>query len=119
MLRPFFEGYIITKIEDNRLEGCFIIEHLNRIIPFGAAKSSGRISSNNVATKSITRNLQTIFNQNGKLMSATFKTANGDYRELENILPEDSLRISTFDGAQAFLFTAKITDSIMNSFVHY
>tara|TARA_B110000285_G_C14525458_1_gene338480 strand:- start:37 stop:252 length:216 start_codon:yes stop_codon:yes gene_type:complete len=64
MLTPFFEGYIITKIEGNRLEGCFIKERLNRIITFEAAKSSEQFSSNNAVTKSITSNLKTIFNQN-------------------------------------------------------
>ena len=35
-------------------------------------------------------------------------TPTGDYRYLSGVLDGDSLRVSTFDGAHAFLFTAKV-----------
>jgi thiol-disulfide isomerase/thioredoxin len=130
---PFFEGYIIAKIEDNRLKGSFIKPSLDSIVPFEAAKCSVRFSSTNAATTNITGNWETIFsknyehekyiakgifNQKGKHVSGTFRTTTGDYRYLEGIVTGDSLRISTFDGAHAFLFTAKITDSTMNGFFY-
>jgi hypothetical protein len=130
---PFFEGYIIAKIEDNRLKGSFIKPSLDSIVPFEAAKGSVRFSSTNAATTNITGNWETIFsknyehekyiakgifNQKGKHVSGTFRTTTGDYRYLEGIVTGDSLRISTFDGAHAFLFTAKITDSTMNGFFY-
>jgi thiol-disulfide isomerase/thioredoxin len=92
-----------------------------------------RFSSTNAATTNITGNWETIFsknyehekyiakgifNQKGKHVSGTFRTTTGDYRYLEGIVTGDSLRISTFDGAHAFLFTAKITDSTMNGFFY-
>ena len=40
-------------------------------------------------------------------VSATFKTTNGDYSDLESILPEDSLIISTFEVAQVFYLLQK------------
>ena len=130
---PFFEGYIIAKIEDNRLKGSFIKPSLDSIVPFKAAKSSVRFSSTNAANTNITGNWETIFsknseyekyiakgifNQKGKHVSGTFRTTTGDYRYLEGIVTGDSLRISTFDGAHAFLFTAEITDSTMNGFFY-
>ncbi|MEO0901014.1 MAG: TlpA disulfide reductase family protein, partial [Bacteroidota bacterium] len=46
-----------------------------------------------------------------------FRTTTGDYRYLEGVVDGDSLRLSTFDGAHAFLFTAKITkDSLEGIF---
>ena len=55
-----------------------------------------------------------IFNQNGNKVTGTFRTTTGDYRYLEGVVEGDSLKISTFDGAHAFLFTAGITDSTLN-----
>ena len=130
---PFFEGYIIAKIEDNRLKGSFIKPSLDRIVPFEATKSSVRFLSTNAATKNITGNWKTIFsensadekyiakgifNQKGKRVSGTFRTTTGDYRYLDGVVTGDSLKLSTFDGAHAFLFTAKITDSTMNGFFY-
>ena len=130
---PFFEGYIIAKIEDNRLKGSFIKPSLDRIVPFEATKSSVRFLSTNAATKNITGNWETIFsensadekyiakgifNQKGKRVSGTFRTTTGDYRYLDGVVTGDSLKLSTFDGAHAFLFTAKITDSTMNGFFY-
>ena len=130
---PVFEGYIIAKIKDNRLKGSFIKPSLDRIVPFEAIKNSVRFLSKNKASKNITGNWETVFsknseeeryiakgtfNQKGNNVTGTFRTTTGDYRYLEGIVDGDSLKISTFDGAHAFLFTAKITDSIMNGFFY-
>ncbi len=47
------------------------------------------------------------FRQNGDEVLGTFLTASGDYRYLEGRYEEGVLRLSTFDGAHAFLFVAK------------
>ena len=47
-------------------------------------------------------------------VTGTLRTNTGDYRYLEGIVDGDSLRLSTFDGAHAFLFTAKVTDSSLS-----
>ena len=52
-----------------------------------------------------------IFTQNGNKVTGTFRTTTGDYRFFEGILDGDIMKISTFDGAHAFLFTAKVSDS--------
>jgi thiol-disulfide isomerase/thioredoxin len=130
---PVFEGYIIAKIENGTLNGSFIKPSLDRIVPFKAIKSNNRFSSNIVSTQNITGNWETIFskgsgydeylakgifNQKGNNVTGTFRTTTGDYRYLEGIIDRDTLKLSTFDGAHAFLFKAKVTDSTMNGFFY-
>ncbi len=130
---PVFEGYIIAKIANNTLKGSFIKPSLDRIVPFEAQKDSVRFSSIKKETVNISGNWETvfsddnldekyiakgIFNQTKNKVTGTFRTTTGDYRYLEGIVDGDSLKLSTFDGAHAFLFTAKVTDSIMNGFFY-
>ena len=125
---PVFEGYIKAKITNNGLEGSFIKESYDRIVPFKAIKNAKRFESKSKANHIITGNWETvfsdnatteryiakgIFNQKGNKVTGTFRTTTGDYRYLEGIVDGDSLKLSTFDGAHAFLFIAKITDSTM------
>lgn len=51
------------------------------------------------------------FEQKGQIVSGTFLTATGDYRFLEGSFDANQLRLSTFDGSHAFLFTAEWTDN--------
>lgn len=55
-----------------------------------------------------------IFSQKDNRVVGTFRTTTGDYRFLEGVMDNDSLRVSAFDGAHAFLFKAKVTDSTMS-----
>lgn len=130
---PVFEGYIIAKVEKSSLNGSFIKPSLDRVVPFKAKKNNERFSSKSEAAVNITGNWETVFSQNsevdkyiakgifnqkGNNVTGTFRTTTGDYRYLEGIVDGDSLKLSTFDGAHAFLFTAKISDSIMNGFFY-
>ena len=131
---PVFEGYIIAKIDDNKLIGHFIKPSLDRIVPFYAEKNNERFTIKNKSLKlNLTGSWETIFsqdskkdryiakgifNQKGSKITGTFRTTTGDYRYLEGIVDGDSLSLSTFDGAHAFLFKAKVTDSIMNGFFY-
>ena len=125
---PVYEGYIVAKIEENKLNGSFIKESVDRIVPFKAYLSNKRFSNNKKAAKNITGNWETVFSPNSdkdkyiakgifkqvaNKVTGTFRTTTGDYRYLEGIVVGDSLKLSTFDGAHAFLFTAKITDSTL------
>ncbi len=47
------------------------------------------------------------FHQQGARVDGTFLTATGDYRFLQGTYEEGLLRLSTFDGAHAFLFHAQ------------
>lgn len=125
---PVFEGYIKAKITSNGLIGYFIKESYDRIVSFSAIKNKLRFETKQKATHNITGNWETIFSENAKTdryiakgifkqtgnkVTGTFRTTTGDYRYLEGIIDGDSLKLSTFDGAHAFLFTAKVTDSTM------
>ncbi len=48
------------------------------------------------------------FKQKGNKLTGTFLTPSGDYRYLEGVVTGDSLLLSTFDGAHAFTFSARI-----------
>jgi hypothetical protein len=48
------------------------------------------------------------FVQNGNKVTGTFLTPTGDYRYLDGIVTGDSMMFSTFDGAHAYTFSARI-----------
>ncbi len=52
-----------------------------------------------------------IFKQQNHKLTGTFLTPSGDYRYLEGIITGDSLKLSTFDGAHAYAFSAKIDNA--------
>ncbi len=128
---PVFEGYIAAKFLDSMtISGGFIKESLDRTVPFKAKYGEqDRFEITSKPLYDITGNWETIFSkdntedryvakgvfaQNGNMVTGTFRTTTGDYRYLEGVLNEDQLQLSTFDGAHAFLFTAKVTDSTLN-----
>ncbi|NCO64603.1 MAG: TlpA family protein disulfide reductase [Flavobacteriales bacterium] len=128
---PVFEGFLAAKISnDNNLIGLFINKTLNRKVPFKATfENNMRFEINTEPSKlNISGNWETVFSPNneedrylakgifkqmGKKVSGTFRTTTGDYRFLDGIVEGNELKLSTFDGSHAFLFTAKITDSVM------
>jgi len=125
---PIFEGVIAAKIENNTLNGHFIVEGKGRIVPFTAEKKETRFDVSSPAEASVTGNWETvfspnieadrdiakgIFNQKGNQITGTFRTETGDYRYLQGVINGNEMKLSTFDGAHAFLFTATVTDSTM------
>ncbi|MCW5516581.1 peroxiredoxin family protein [Muriicola sp. Z0-33] len=124
-----FEGYIAGTYTQESVEGSYIKESLDRVVPFKAAYGAApRFTSAHPGTQDISGIWETefipddddpyiakgIFTQNKQLVKGTFRTTTGDYRYLEGIVDGDSLKLSTFDGAHAFLFTARVTDSTLN-----
>ncbi|WP_319589839.1 TlpA disulfide reductase family protein [uncultured Draconibacterium sp.] len=55
-----------------------------------------------------------IFEQDGNYITGTFQTETGDYRYLEGVVNGNSMQLSCFDGAHVFLFTAELSDSMLN-----
>ena len=128
---PVFEGFIIAKISNgDNLQGFFKNETLSRVVPFEAEANNtirfevtnpeynGNITGNwetvfSPNTKEDTYIAKGIFNQVANKVSGTFRTTTGDYRYLEGVMQGDQLKLSTFDGSHAFLFTAKVSDSTM------
>jgi len=127
---PVFEGVFKGIFTEDSIYGNFIKPSLDRVVPFkmkqGRAerfdvKSAPKaivtgnwetvFSPNNPADRYIAKG---IFSQTGHKVTGTFRTTTGDYRYLEGAVEGDTLRLSTFDGAHAFLFEAKVEDSVMN-----
>lgn len=126
---PAFEGYISGTFNDSVIKGRFIKESLDRIVPFYAvygdsirfhSSANARVDVSGIWETKFSPDSEDeylakgIFTQKMNKVSGTFRTNTGDYRYLEGIVDGDSLRLSTFDGAHAFLFTAKVTDSTLN-----
>ncbi|WP_298516650.1 TlpA disulfide reductase family protein [uncultured Kordia sp.] len=126
-----YEGVLKGKFTDaNTIHGQFEKVSLDRYVPFTATFGETKRFPNakGEAKATISGNWETVFSpevaadryiakgifqQNGNTVTGTFRTTTGDYRYLEGTLNGDQLQLSTFDGAHAFLFTAKVTDSTM------
>lgn len=126
---PVFEGYISAKLDSESMDGVFVIESLDRVVPFkaefGIEERFSNVTSNTTDATGIWETVfspgtddsymgKGIFSQKNGIVSGTFRTTTGDYRFLEGVMDRDSLKVSAFDGAHAFLFQAKVTDSTMN-----
>ncbi|WP_296381464.1 TlpA disulfide reductase family protein [Winogradskyella sp.] len=126
---PVFEGYIAATFEGDNLKGSFIKESLNRVVPFTAEyKNDNRFDVESKPTQNVTGIWETVFSKDiegdeyiakgifkqvGEKVTGTFRTTTGDYRYLEGVMDGNTMKLSTFDGAHAFLFTAKVTDSTL------
>ncbi|WP_035337313.1 TlpA disulfide reductase family protein [Dokdonia sp. PRO95] len=134
---PVFEGYFVGRFREsgNQITGSFIKPSLDRVVPFtmnyGVKErfvSSAEVLSENTASVNVDGSWETVFSpdnakdryiakgtfkSDGDIVTGTFRTTTGDYRYLEGKLDGDELRLSTFDGAHAFLFVATVTDSTM------
>ncbi|MEO0572281.1 MAG: TlpA disulfide reductase family protein [Bacteroidota bacterium] len=125
---PVYEGFIAGTFTDTSISGQFIKESLERYVPFSAQYGeSSRFSITQEARYDVSGIWETnfdfdtdnpypakgIFYQSGNQLRGTFRTKTGDYRYLDGVVEGDSLKLSAFDGAHVFLFTAKVTDSTM------
>ena len=123
---PVFEGYLAGKFTETSIQGEFIKESLDRIVPFKAifgkeerfsAENQPQVNVSGIWETEFSPNTEDsylgkgIFTQHGNKVTGTFRTTTGDYRYLDGIMDGDIMKVSAFDGAHAFLFTAKVTDS--------
>jgi thiol-disulfide isomerase/thioredoxin len=129
---PVFSTYVEAVIKDNNLEGYWINpEKKDYKIPFfaqhgrnerfAAAEKTALADVNGkweVTFSPGTENAYKaigLFKQQNHKVTGTFLTETGDYRFLEGQMEEGSLKLSCFDAAHAFLFTANVKkDSIFN-----
>ena len=125
---PVYDTYIKAIYEEGIMEGDWYINYKDGYsIPFKASHGNDvRFSrksskSNNYVTgdwavtfdydKDSPYKAIGQFNvQENGIATGTFKTETGDYRFLEGIVDKDKLYLSVFDGAHAFLFTAKLLE---------
>ncbi len=126
---PVFEGYIAAVFEGDNLKGQFIKESRDRAVDFEATfDQKQRFTNTTEAQHDVSGVWETVFSpgiaedeyiakgifrQDEGKVTGTFRTTTGDYRFLEGVLSGDSLKLSAFDGAHAFLFMAKVTDSTL------
>lgn len=126
---PVYEGYMAGRFTENEITGHFIKEDLDRVVPFTATHGvEERFRQPISSTQNISGIWETefsqgteesymakgIFTQSGNQARGTFRTTTGDYRYLDGVVIGDSLKVSAFDGAHAFLFTAKVTDTTLD-----
>lgn len=125
---PYFETVIAAKFEGKNFEGQWIEEDRGRSVAFYAEygeinRFDSKATSDDIDVSGIWElefndygriyPSKAILEQQGNQIIGTFRTPSGDYRFLEGVVSADTLKISTFDGAHAFLFKAHVTDSTM------
>jgi thiol-disulfide isomerase/thioredoxin len=132
---PVFKDYLVAKISDKKqLKGYYVSPDRNRRVTFEARLNTGnrfptteKPSTNiggvweTVFSKGVEGDeyiAKGIFKQEGQKVTGTFRTTTGDYRYLEGVMDGNVMKLSTFDGAHAFLFTATVTDSTMNGYFY-
>jgi thiol-disulfide isomerase/thioredoxin len=124
---PLYESQFRIKKDANGLTGKWIKGGAVKtsVLGFTATKGSQRFdvvaseTSQNIhgrwAASFTTNNLpeQAIaeFSQHENNVTGTFLNPTGDYRYLEGVIVQDSLKLSCFDGGHAFLFTAKVDNN--------
>lgn len=127
---PVYEGYFKGVFTEDSISGVFVKPSLNRVVPFVMKQGNElRFIVTAAPSVEVTGNWEAVFSANkpadryvakgifkqvGNKLTGTFLTTTGDYRYLEGAVFGDSLKLSTFDGAHAFLFEAKVNDSAMN-----
>ncbi|MGN6266964.1 MAG: peroxiredoxin family protein [Ginsengibacter sp.] len=122
---PFFESGFAAKLNsDGNLQGEWIKHYGKRILrlPFEAEfnnKNRFKVTAPPVANLSgtwvstftsgnRTSTFVTTFHQDGHHLSGAVLNPTGDFRFLDGVVSGDSLKLSTFDGGNAYLLTAKI-----------
>lgn len=130
---PLFDTEIRAKNKGNMLSGRWIIHLANRdaVMQFDAksgddwrffkanknsnANISGRWSTTFTSLDSADTTIAVgEFREENGRVSGTFLTSTGDYRFLEGMVADNKLYLSSFDGGNAYLFTANIlNDSSM------
>ena len=127
---PVFESSFRTKIEkDGSLNGTWIKgtrtepqywpfkAFPNQAFRFTSAKPivkkliAGKWAVTFTNANGTTEKALAIFKQVRNKLTGTFLTTTGDYRYLDGIVTNDSLKLSTFDGAHTYTFTAAINDN--------
>ncbi|MCW3087052.1 MAG: TlpA family protein disulfide reductase, partial [Sediminibacterium sp.] len=126
---PVFEsGFAAKKISATRWEGLwtkggavrtqvmpFVAESASVLAPEAIANPVADITGKWAMTftrgDQLSRPAIGEWSQKGHTLRGTILTPTGDYRYLSGVVNGDSLRLSTFDGAHAFLFKAKINNA--------
>ena len=129
-----FEGFIKGVLDDNKINGVFVIESLDRSVPFTSYKSNNRFNIDFDDNKKLTLNRWKfvfnpnmdnssfsvgIFNSIGQNeISATFRTTTGDYGYMHGGYKKNKIVLSTFNGSRAYLFEAEINNDTIEGVMY-
>lgn len=127
IIMPLFDSEINGVVLDNKITGIWTKHLADKDVSmtfYARANTNWRFSDQVVTSRfKVNGRWKTIFtSENGKdttqaigefvqnksKVTGTFLTPTGDYRFLEGVIEGDKLSLSTFDGANAYLFTAKV-----------
>lgn len=122
-----FEGFIKGVLEDNKINGVFVIESLDRSVPFTSYNSNKRFNIDFENNEKLTLNRWRftfnpnmdnasislgIFNPIGQNeISATFRTSTGDYGFMHGGYKDSKIVLSTFNGSRAYLLEAELNNN--------
>ena len=130
---PVFEGYINAKKSSVDMEGYFFNNSLDRKIKFKAYPGHERFKLKNSSINyNFSGKWKVVFNpgelgeynaigmfdQEGYKISGTFRTTTGDYGFMEGISEENSIKLSTFNGAHSYLFKGQLEENTISGFFY-
>tara|TARA_Y100001947_G_scaffold159346_1_gene176209 strand:- start:444 stop:1655 length:1212 start_codon:yes stop_codon:yes gene_type:complete len=130
---PVFEGYIKAKKSSVGMEGYFFNNSLDRKIKFKAYPGHERFKLKNSSINyNFSGKWKVVFNpgelgeynaigmfdQEGYKISGTFRTTTGDYGFMEGISEENSIKLSTFNGAHSYLFKGQLEENTISGFFY-
>lgn len=128
---PVFDSEIKIHIEGDRLRGKWINYSKKgnpEIVFVGYKGVTERFTDKAPSTLNVSGKWETwfdvdgpdssiaigVFNQQGNKVTGTFLTETGDHRYLDGVITGNTLKLSVFDGAHAWLYIAEIKNDSMN-----
>ena len=121
-----FEGYIKGVLTDDKIDGVFVIESLDRVVPFNSYESTKRFDIDFEENKKLITNRWKftfspdkdnesssigLFNSIGQNeIGATFRTNTGDYGFMHGGYKTGNIVLSTFNGSRAYLLEAELSN---------
>ena len=121
-----FEGYIKGVLTEDKIDGVFVIESLDRVVPFNSYESKKRFDIDFEENKKLITNTWKftfnpekdnkspsigLFNSIGQNeIGATFRTNTGDYGFMHGGYKGGNIVLSTFNGSRAYLLEAELSN---------
>jgi len=132
---PVFEGVFKGVFTQTNITGSFIKPSLDRVVPFKMSYGSeARFKKPAPSKGDVTGNWEMVFSAHSEedryiakgvftqtkdqKITGTIQTTTGDYRYLEGVMDGNTMKLSTFDGAHAFLFEGTVKDSLLYGFFY-
>ena len=129
-----FEGYIKGVVDDDKVSGYFIIESLDRVVPFSSKPGKIRFNIDsqlnpklfnnswkltlNKGQENESKSIANFQRYSDRLISSTFRTNTGDYGFLEGVYNNNTITLSTFNGSRAYLIEAEMIGDSLFGFIY-